>query len=129
MGAYEVGRLIFDLRKDEHLAEEFRANRDGVLERYRLTQEEKKAIRNKDVKFIYQLGVNPYLIIGAGGCLGLSRVELILALAGAGPHPTERTTTYPGPSPAVTEELKKMAAGAGPAHPSQMKPSGGRRTT
>ncbi len=129
MGAFEVGRLIFDLRKDEHLAQEFRANRDGVMERYGLTQEEKKAIHNKDIKFIYQLGVNPYLVIGAGGYLGLSRAELILALADAGPHPTERTTTYPGPSPVVTERLEKMAAGAGPSYPSQMTASGSGRAT
>ena len=129
MGAFEVGRLIFDLRKDEHLAQEFRTNRDGMMERYGLTQEEKKAIHNKDIKFIYQLGVNPYLVIGAGGYLGLSRAELILALADAGPHPTERTTTYPGPSPVVTERLEKMAAGSGPSYPSQMTASGSGRAT
>ncbi|MGH7775358.1 MAG: hypothetical protein ACREQA_24295 [Candidatus Binatia bacterium] len=129
MGAYEVGRLIFDLRKESGLAKEFGGNPEVVMERYRLTEEEKKAFRNKDIKFIYQLGVNPYLIIGAGGPLGLERAELLLALADAGPHPTERTTTYPGPSPAVHERLKKMAAGAVKAYPSQMTASGTVSTT
>ena len=111
MGAYEVGRLIFDLRKDRHLAEKFRADKDSVMEQYGLTDQEKQAVHNKDIKFIYQLGVNPYLIIGAGAYLGLSRPELILALADAGAHPTEGTTNYPGPAPAVTEQLKEIAAG------------------
>lgn len=119
MGAYEVGRLIFDLRKDAHLAEKFRVNKDSVMEQYALTAEEKQAVHNKDIEFIYQLGVNPYLIIGAGAYLGLSRPELILALADAGAHPTERTTTYPGPASAVTEQLKKMAAGMGAPHASR----------
>jgi Aromatic-ring-opening dioxygenase LigAB, LigA subunit len=113
MSAYEVGRLIFDLRKDRNLAEQFRASNDGVMEKYGLTPAEKQAVHNKDIKFIYQLGVNPYLIIGAGAYLGLSRAELILALADAGAHPTERTTSYPGPLPTVTEDLKRMAAGMG----------------
>ena len=127
MGAYEVGRLIFDLRKDGQLAAEFRTNRDGVMERYGLTAEERAAVRNKDVKFIYRLGVNPYLIIGAGGFLGMSRAELILALADAGAHPTESTTTYPGPVPAVVDHLKKIAAGAG--EPSQTNASGRGRSS
>ena len=113
MGAYEVGRLIFELRKDARLAEQFGADKDSVMEKYGLTDKEKQAVRNQDIKFIYQLGVNPYLIIGAGAYLGLSRPELILALADAGAHPTERTTNYPGPAPAVTEQLKKIAAGMG----------------
>ena len=113
MGAYEVGRLIFELRKDARLAEQFRADKDSVMEKYGLTDKEKQAVHNQDIKFIYQLGVNPYLIIGAGAYLGLSRPELILALADAGAHPAERTTNYPGPAPAVTEQLKKMVAGMG----------------
>ena len=129
MGAYEVGRLIFELRKDALLAEEFRTDKDTVMEKYGLTHAEKQAVHNKDIKFIYQLGVNPYLIIGAGAYLGLSRPELILALADAGAHPTERTTNYPGPAPAVTEQLKKIAAGIGPPHASPTQAAGrGRRT-
>ena len=119
MGAYEVGRLIFELRKDALLAEQFRADKDGVMEHYGLTEREKQAVHDQDIKFIYHLGVNPYLIIGAGAYLGLSRPALILALADAGAHPTERTTNYPGPEPAVTEQLKKMAAGMGASHASQ----------
>ena len=119
MGAYEVGRLIFDLRKNALLAEQFRADKDGVMEQYGLSEREKQAVRDQDIKFIYRLGVNPYLVSGAGSHLGLSRPALILALADAGAHPTERTTNYPGPEPAVTEQLKKMAAGMGVSHASQ----------
>jgi len=107
MGAYEVGRLIFELRKDALLAEQFRADKDIVMEQYGLSEREKQAVRDQDIEFIYQLGVNPYLVIGAGSYLGLSRPALILALADAGAHPTEQTTNYPGPEPAVTEQLKK----------------------
>ena len=119
MGAYEVGRLIFELRKDALLAEQFRADKDGVMEQYGLSEREKQAVRDQDIEFIYQLGVNPYLVIGAGSYLSLSRPALILALADAGAHPTERTTNYPGPEPAVTEQLKKMATGMGAAKASQ----------
>jgi hypothetical protein len=111
--------MIFELRKDARLAEQFRADKDSVMEKYGLTDKEKQAVHNQDIKFIYQLGVNPYLIIGAGAYLGLSRPELILGLADAGAHPTERTTNYPGPAPAVTEQLKNMVAGMGAPHASR----------
>jgi len=111
MGAYEVGKLFFDMRRDERLAEEFRTNLDAVMERYGFTEEEKHAVRKKDMKFLYRLGVNPYLVLGAGGPLGVGRNELLLGIADAGPHPTERTTAYPGPSPAVHAMLKKRDAG------------------
>ena len=113
MGAYEVGKLFFDMKHDRRLAEEFRSNPDAVMERYGFTGEEKQAIRKKDVKFIYRLGVNPYLVLGWSGPLALDRSELLLSIADAGPHPTERTTAYPGPSPAVHEMLRKSPPAGG----------------
>lgn len=108
MGAYEVGKLFFDMKRDRGLAEEFRANPDAVMERYRFTEAEKDAIRKKDVKFIYRLGVNPYLVLGWCGPLGVGRREFLERLADAGPHPTEQTTAYPGPSPKVYELASRI---------------------
>ena len=113
MGAYEVGKLFFDMKHDKRLAEQFRTNLEDVMQRYRFTDEEKDAIRKKDAKFIYELGVNPYLVLGWSGPLGLDRSELLLSIADAGPHPTERTTAYPGPSPAVHEMLRKSPPAGG----------------
>lgn len=113
MGAYEVGKLLFDMKHDERLAKEFRANREEVMERYAFSEEEKDAIRKKDARFLYTLGVNPYLVLGWSGPLGLDRSELLLSIADAGPHPTEKTTAYPGPSPAVHEMLKKSPPAGG----------------
>ena len=113
MSAYEVGKLFFDMKHHPELAEEFRGNPEAVMSRYGFTEEEKAAIRRKDVKFIYRLGVNPYLVLGWSGPLGIDRSELLLSIADAGPHPTERTTSYPGPSPAVHEMLKKSPPAGG----------------
>jgi len=113
MGAYEVGKLFFDMKHDKQLAGEFRTNQEEVMTRYGFAEEEKDAIRKKDAKFIYELGVNPYLVLGWSGPLGLDRSELLLSIADAGPHPTERTTAYPGPSPAVHEMLRKSPPAGG----------------
>lgn len=108
MGAYEVGKVLFDMKHDRGLAEEFRTNPDAVMERYRFTDAEKDAIRSGDVKFIYQLGVNPYLVLGWCEPLSVGRREFLERLADAGSHPTERTTAYPGPSPKVRELTNKI---------------------
>ncbi len=113
MGAYEVGKLFFDMKHDRQLAEEFRTNLEDVMTRYGFAEEEKDAIRKKDAKFIYTLGVNPYLVLGWTGPLELDRSEFLLDLADAGPHPLERTTAYPGPSPAVHEMLKHSPPAGG----------------
>ncbi len=113
MGAYEVGKLFFDMKHDKQLAAQFRTNLEDVMQRYGFTEEEKDAIRKKDAKFIYKLGVNPYLVLGWSGPLELDRSELLLSIADAGPHPTERTTAYPGPSPAVHEMLRKSPPAEG----------------
>ena len=113
MGAYEVGKLFFDMKHDQRLAGEFRTDPEAVMERYRFTEEEKDAIRKKDMRFIYKLGVNPYLVLGWSGPLGVDRSLYLLSIADVGPHPTERTTAYPGPSPPVHEMLKKSPPAGG----------------
>jgi hypothetical protein len=111
MPAFEVGKLVVDLNRDPKLAEEFRANADAVMCRYGLTREETRALKNKDLGFLYRLGVNPYLVTFCIRHLGVGRAELLKSLAGAGPHPTEKTTAYTGQSSIVRRQIEEAYSG------------------
>ena len=56
-GAYQVGRFIFEISRDPQLLEQFQVDLDPLMEHYRLTEEEKRAIRDKEK-------VQPDVIIG-----------------------------------------------------------------
>jgi hypothetical protein len=67
-------RLIFEVRRDPALRERFRRDLDGLMRDYGLSEEERRALRDVDMKRLGELGVHPYflpqvarLFRGAGG--------------------------------------------------------------
>lgn len=58
----QTHELIIDLKSDTELREEFKKNEQKVLELYYLTDEEIKAIKNRDFKLLYDIGVHQYLV-------------------------------------------------------------------
>ena len=61
MSAYQLNKLMYELRSADNVKEAL-ANRQAVLERYRLTAEELQALEAEDLTALYQLGANPYMI-------------------------------------------------------------------
>lgn len=97
MSAYQVGKLVFELNRQPQLVEQFQKEPEPFMERYRLSEEEKKAIRNRDIRFFYDLGVNPYLAMGMARLLKLDQEDYRSAIADAKPHPELQTVSFPGP--------------------------------
>jgi hypothetical protein len=97
MSLYWTGKLGFDLRRSPELSDGFRADPESVLDRYHFTNEEKDAVRNKDIKFFYEQGVNPFLIGRLAQFLGLDQSQVRAAIADAKPHPASPTVVFPGP--------------------------------
>jgi hypothetical protein len=60
MRDYRLSKLFYDLQQPE-LAAEYRQDRDQVLERYRISQEARRALAENDVPFLAQR-INPYLL-------------------------------------------------------------------
>ncbi len=58
LGAHD---LVQDLKWDVNLREEFKRNEAGVLDRYKLLPDERKAIEARDFRKLYDLGMHPYL--------------------------------------------------------------------
>lgn len=58
----QTHELIIDLKQDTSLRELFKEDEDQVLSRYDLTPEELKAIKARNFKALYDMGVHQYLI-------------------------------------------------------------------
>ena len=56
-------KLIYELNRDPVLQELFAGNREDLLSRYRLNDEEADAIRRDDIGKLYILGVNGQILL------------------------------------------------------------------
>jgi hypothetical protein len=83
MSLYMLQKLIYELNRDARVQEEFSANREQVLSRYRLTDEEADAIRRDDVGKLYILGVNGQILMHFAAWRGLAWDEYIQAMKDA----------------------------------------------
>jgi hypothetical protein len=96
MSHYNIGKLVFDTRHNESLNEEWKTDPEAVMEKYGFTEEEKDAMRRKDIVYFYELGVNPYSIGRVAGLMGMDNMTSRTALANARPHPFLPTVWFPG---------------------------------
>ena len=62
MSSYFAGKFFFDLVRKGDLIEQFNSAPEAVLANYRLTDEERTAILNRDFGFFYREGVHPLLL-------------------------------------------------------------------
>ncbi len=83
MSLYMVQKLLYELNRDPRVQEEFAADREGVLSRYRLTDEEVDALRADDVGKLYVLGVNGQILMHFAAWRGLAWDEYIQAMKDA----------------------------------------------
>lgn len=60
MGEYQMNKLLFETGR-QHKAVESIAD-EADLGRYELTAEEREALKAGDIKRLYELGANPYLL-------------------------------------------------------------------
>jgi len=62
MSLYYVQKMLY-LNRDPELRRRFAAEADAVLASYRLTAEEREAIRKPDIGLLYVLGVNGQILM------------------------------------------------------------------
>jgi hypothetical protein len=55
-------RMVFELRRDEAALGRFRADFEGTLAAYGLSEAEKAAWRERDIGALGRLGVHPYFL-------------------------------------------------------------------
>jgi Aromatic-ring-opening dioxygenase LigAB, LigA subunit len=80
MSLYTLQKLLYELNRDPRVQEAFTANREDVLARYRLSDEEAEAIRADDIGKLYILGVNGQILMHFAAWRGLAWDDYIQAM-------------------------------------------------
>lgn len=80
MSLYMLQKLLYELNRDPQVQEEFTADREAVLSRYRLTDEEADAIRSDDIGKLYIIGVNGQILLQFAAWRGFAWDEYIQAM-------------------------------------------------
>lgn len=80
MSLYMVQKLIYELNRDPAVQAAFTADRDAVIARYRLADEEAEAIRTDDIGKLYILGVNGQILMHFAAWRGLAWDDYIQAM-------------------------------------------------
>ena len=83
MSLYSLQKLIYELNRDARVQQEFVADRETVLARFRLSDEEADAIRNDDVGLLYVLGVNGQILMHFAAWRGFAWDDYIQAMKDA----------------------------------------------
>lgn len=83
MSLYALQKLLYELNRDPAVQEAFTADRNEVIRRFRLTDEETDAVRRDDIGKLYILGVNGQILMHFAAWRGLSWDEYIAAMKDA----------------------------------------------
>jgi len=100
---YRAGKLFFDMNRNPQLFARYQADREAVMGEYRLPEDEKQAIRDGNTIALYEMGINPYLMVSSARFLGQSSdmaslvTDFTKSLEGAGPSPVIDSVANPGP--------------------------------
>ena len=94
-----ANRLIFEVRRDRKLVERFASDLEGLMADYGLSDVEKKALREIDLKTLSELGLHPYflpqvsrLFKGTGYNHNESEAAQLYASKMLAPNPTSGTS-------------------------------------
>ena len=95
MSLYYVQKFLYQLNRDPAVQRRFRDDLEGLLSEYDLTEEERAAIRARDVGLLYVLGVNGQILMHYGALIGLEWNEYLEAMRqGVARHGPVRAGLY-----------------------------------
>lgn len=81
MSAYELNRLMYDLREPAN-RDAITSDLDGYLDRYDVTEDEKQLVRDGDWQGLVDVGVSVYVLTKIGAALGISLYEMGASMRG-----------------------------------------------
>ena len=80
MSLYQVQKLLFHLNRDAGVQARFRDDLEGVLAEYKLTEDERRWLREGDVGELYIHGVNGQILMHFAALIGQEWNEYIQAM-------------------------------------------------
>ena len=88
-------KFLYQLNRDPAVQRRFRDDLEGLLGEYDLTEEERAAIRARDVGLLYVFGVNGQILMHYAALVGLEWNEYLEALRkGVARHGPVRAGLY-----------------------------------
>ncbi|MBV9329736.1 MAG: hypothetical protein JO352_39030 [Chloroflexi bacterium] len=82
MSAFDIDKLLHSI-STRPAWEEFLTQADARMDACNLTRPEREALLGGDVRTLYEMGVNEYLLLRYSGWIGLGGGRLTRALVGA----------------------------------------------
>lgn len=83
MSLYTLQKLFYELNRDPGVQEAFTEDRQSLLARYRLSEEEAEAVSSDDIGKLYILGVNGQILMHFAAWRGFAWDEYIQAMKDA----------------------------------------------
>ena len=80
MSLYQVQKLLYHLNRDAGVQARFHDDLEGLLADYKLTEDERRWLREGDVGELYIHGVNGQILMHFAALLGLEWNEYIQAM-------------------------------------------------
>ena len=77
MSQYQVSKLLFHINRDEAVKARFLVDRASVLDGYRLTDEEQRAVMEPDIGLLYVIGVNGQILMHFAALCGIEWADYI----------------------------------------------------
>ena len=103
MSLYYVQKFLYQLNRDPAVQRRFREDLEGLLGEYDMTEDERSAIRSRDVGLLYVFGVNGQILMHYGALIGLEWNEYLETMRkGVARHGRVRAGLY-----AMTTEQHK----------------------
>jgi hypothetical protein len=70
MSQYQVSKLLRDITRDTEIARRCHTELSSVLENYDLDAQEKDAVKNWSIRALFDMGVNPLLLLTSSMAMG-----------------------------------------------------------
>ena len=80
MSLYYLQKLLYDLNRDDGVKGRFNAGLEALMAEYELDEEEREALRTRDIGKLYVLGVNGQLLMHLSSQIGQPWPEYIAAM-------------------------------------------------
>jgi len=80
MSLYQVNKLLRDMNCSLELAQRCQSDAEAVLQQYELTAEEQEAIKGWQVRKLYDMGANPFLLLVSSMAAGKDMRAYVAAM-------------------------------------------------
>jgi hypothetical protein len=80
MSLYQVNKLLRDMNCSLELANRCQSDPEAVLQQYELTAEEQEAIKGWQVRKLYDMGANPFLLLVSSMAAGKDMRAYVAAM-------------------------------------------------